>query len=222
MNWIQQHILVELTRHPSRRYSEMRPEGVEGNLFLYHLDGLIKDGLVEKNEKKYTLTPKGLELASTLSLGTGKTRKQPQVLTAIACKNDQDEYLFSRWHRQPNTGLVSFPHGMVHFGETLPGMAALELAEKANLTADLSYLGMIELRVMSGQDVSSHMLVHIFVAANTQELSESSIKTDVSEPFWSKLSKLKAEDFVPGFYELAQIVDAHSAKEYIFTAIDIT
>lgn len=221
MNWIQQHILVELTRHPSRRYSEMRPEGVEGNLFLYHLDGLIKDGLVEKNEKKYTLTPKGLELASTLSLGTGKTRKQPQVLTAIACKNDQDEYLFSRWHRQPNTGLVSFPHGMVHFGETLPGMAALELAEKANLTADLSYRGFTEVRVFNVDIVSSHMLVHIFTASNTQKCKENSLKTDVSEPFWSKLSLLKEGDFVPGFYEIAQIINSHTGKDYIFAAIDI-
>lgn len=209
MNWIQQHILVELTRHPERRYSELRPDGVEGNLFLYHLDGLTKDGLVEKSEKRYKLTQKGLELASTLSLETGKARQQPRVLTCVVAQNEQGEYLFSRWHRQPNVDLVSFPHGMVHAGQSLETMAALELAEKANLSAKLAYLGVVEIL---GESPAQNMLVHLFSAKNHQQLGEDKARPEVSEPFWSDLASLKKADFVPGFYEIAHKIDSDRPK----------
>jgi hypothetical protein len=136
-SWIQNHILLELTRHAARRYSELRPRDVEGNLFLYHLNGLIGDGLVEKTDNVYRLSVKGTQFAGTLSLETGKTRLQPKILVAVSCVNGQGEHLLVRWHRQPNIGQVSFPHGMMHFGETAADMAALELAEKAGLVAGL-------------------------------------------------------------------------------------
>lgn len=206
-NWIQRHILTELTRHEIRRYSELRPPGVEGNLFTYHLNGLLKDGLVEKTAREYRLSAKGLQFASTLSLKTGRTRKQPKVVTAVIAKNDVGDYLFSRWHRQPNAGLVSFPYGMVHFGESILDMVALELAEKAGLTADINYVGDVYIRGMRGTEVDRHMLVHLFRAQNIQLGRKEEMRPDTSEPFWATLSSVSPSEFVPGFYEIAQLVE---------------
>lgn len=204
-NWIQNHVLLELTRHATRRYSELKPRDIEGNLFMYHLKGLIKEGLVEKKDTAYGLTVKGMQMAGHISLQTGKLRVQPKILTMVACRNGNGEYLFVRWLRQPNIGLVSFPHGMVHFGESLADMAALELAEKAGLEADLAFKGDIYIRGMRGDAVDRHMLVHVFKAGNVKTGRENELRPEVGEPFWAPLDSLSPEDFVPGFYEAAQL-----------------
>jgi ADP-ribose pyrophosphatase YjhB (NUDIX family) len=221
MNWIQQHILIELTRHPTRRYSELRPDSVEGNLFLYHLNGLIKDGLVEKTGRDYHLSMKGLRTAGLLSLETGKLRAQPKILNAIICTDDAGRYLLSRWHRQPNTGLVSFPHGMMHYGAAHLDMAARELAEKANLAADLNYLGEVYIRGFLGEEIDRHMLIHLFQATNARPLPDSRLRPEVSEPFWEHLESIPADAFVPGFYELAQIVQVAAPTEHIYQDLEI-
>jgi len=218
LSWIQYHILVELTRHSQRRYSQLRPRDVEGNLFMYHLKGLLNDGLVEKAEAQYQLTLKGLQFVGTLSLKTGRTRKQPKILNAIICRNEAGEYLFTRWRRQPNTQLVSFPHGMMHYGESVLGMVAHELAEKAGLSADLVYRGDVYVRGMLAGMLDRHMLVHLFEATNV-ELADGASE-EVGESFWAPLDSLRAEEFVPGFYEIAQMADKNPEGQ-IFADIQI-
>lgn len=207
-NWIQNHILLELTRHATRRYSELKPRDIEGNLFMYHLKGLLSSGMVEKKDAAYRLTAKGMQTAGYISLQTGKLRTQPKILTMTVCRNDAGEYLFVRWHRQPNIGLVSFPHGMMHVGERLQDMAALELAEKAGLEADLVFKGDIYIRGMRGETLDRHMVVHVFGASAVRAGRENEIRPDVCEPFWAKPDSLTPDMFVPGFYEAAQIAIA--------------
>ncbi len=219
LSWIQYHILVELTRHSMRRYSQLRPKDVEGNLFTYHLNGLVNDGLVEKAEGQYQLTLKGLQFVGTLSLKTGRTRKQPKILNAIICRNKAGEYLLTRWRRQPNAGLVSFPHGMMHYGEAVLDMAANELREKAGLRADLEYRGDVYVRGMLAGMLDRHALVHLYDATNI-EPAEEEADSEVGESFWTKLELLRPEEFVPGFYEIAQLVDA-GATGRIFADIEV-
>ena len=204
-NWIQRHVLVELTKNATRRYSELKPRDVEGNLFMYHLKGLIRDGLIEKKDNEYQLSVEGMQFIGTFSLVQGKTRQQPRILTAVICKNDKNEYLFVRWKRQPNIGLVSFPHGLAHYGESMFAMAALELAEKAGLEAELEYKGDVYVRGMRGNVVDRHMLVHLFEASNIRPGRQDELRSDVFENFWASLDTVKPEEFVPGFYEIAQL-----------------
>jgi ribosomal protein S19E (S16A) len=59
MHWIQRHILKELALADSKRYTELKPDGIEGNLFQYHSRDLEKQGLIDRSEQGYALTPKG-------------------------------------------------------------------------------------------------------------------------------------------------------------------
>jgi ADP-ribose pyrophosphatase YjhB (NUDIX family) len=225
MHWIQRHILVTLVRHSRGRYSQLRPDGVEGNLFLYHLDGLIKDKLVEKVGRDYQLTAGGLRFVASLSLKTEKTRQQPLVLTAVVCQNEAGEHLLSRWVRQPNAGLISLPHGMVHYGRTLHDMAATELAEKAGLTGQLHYRGVVNilayLEHKEGQEpeLDRNMLVHVFEATNVKPGRTDELRPDASSHFWANLKDHQPTEFVPGFYEIAQI--AASTNSSIYTELQI-
>jgi ADP-ribose pyrophosphatase YjhB (NUDIX family) len=218
-SWIQNHIIQQLTQHSTRRHSELRPRDVEGNLFSYHLKGLLQEGLVEKREEGYSLTIKGMQFAGTFSLKTGKTRLQPKILTAVICQNEHGEHLMARWHRQPNIGLVSFVHGMMHYGESVFVMAAREMAEKAGLSADLAHIGEVYVKGVRGEEVDRHMLVHLFRATNPRELENAPLRPEVSGPFWASLESLSPEQFVPGFYEIAQLVQG--SNKPIFEEITV-
>lgn len=218
-HWIQNHILLELTKHHNRRYSELRPADVEGNLFMYHLKGIIKEGLVEKHDASYRLTPKGVRFAAGMSLKTGKQRVQPIILSAVVCKNERNEYLFTRWHRQPNIDQVSFPHGMVHFGESIFDMARLELAEKAGLEADVTHLSDVYIRAVKEEIVERHWLVHVFMATNIRPGRQDERRTDVCDSFWSTLANVPRKSFMPGFYEIAEM--AHHEAYPAFSELTV-
>lgn len=220
-SWIQNHILLELTKNATRRYSQLRPRDVEGNLFMYHLHGLIREGLVEKSDGDYTLSSKGLRFIGTYSLEAQKTRKQPKILTAVVAKNENGEHLFVTWRRQPNIGQVSFPHGMMHYGEKAADMAATELAEKAGLTGTLAYRGDVYVRGYLESELDRHMIVHVFEATDLQKGRENELRPEVSEHFWAKFEDLSAGDFVPGFYEIAKIALAEKGTFFKEIEVDI-
>jgi hypothetical protein len=50
MHRLQQHILSQLIHYPERRYADLKPDEVEGNLFMYHLRQLMAAGWVIKRE----------------------------------------------------------------------------------------------------------------------------------------------------------------------------
>jgi len=217
LSWIQYHILVELTRHGVARYSALRPKDVEGNLFAYHLKGLLNEKLVEKTDAQYQLTVKGLQLVGTLSLDTGRMRQQPQILNAIICTNKKGEHVWSRWRREPNMDKVSFPHGMLHYGEGLLEAAAREFTEKTGMQSALTYRGDVYVRGMLSGVLDRHMLVHLFEATDAQP-TEDGERSAHSESFWAPLESLKPEDFVPGFYEIAQLA-TNAGQEMVFADI---
>lgn len=208
-SWIQNHILLELALHQTRRYSELRPRDVEGNLFMYHLKGLIREGLIIKEDQAYTLSDQGLRFIGTYSLKIRRTRQQPKILTTVVARNDQNDFLFTKWGRQPNIGQISFPHGMMHYGQEVKSMAAHELAEKAGLEATLNYIGDVYVRGMRADIVDRHMLVHVFEAKDIHEGSHEFMQPEVYKSFWSKLEDLDRAKFVPGFYEIAKIAQNH-------------
>lgn len=196
-SWIQNQILDKLIRSKTVRYKDLRPLDVEGNLFMYHLKGLITEKLVEKSEDGYQLSARGLEYVRTVSLNTGKVRTQPQILNAIVAIDDQGRYLMYRWNRQPNLGKVSLPHGMMHVGEKLLNSAERELSEKTGLAGDCEYTGSIY--VLSDVD---HRLVNVFRVKNIQ----GEIGPDC---FWAMLSEISPDDLVEGFHEIIRSIEKH-------------
>lgn len=212
-SWIQQHILIELTKFPIRRYTQLRPKDVEGNVFSYHLQGLIKDKYIEKTEEGlYKLSAKGVQFASTLSLNTKQPRRQPKVETTVFCRNQQDEYLLIRWKRQPYAGLVAFPHGLVHFGESLEAMASIELAEKAGMRGNLQYRGHVSVRAFKDNEIEQHNLLYIFEAKHVDLGPQAHQRHDVCESFWASAESIPKDQWVPGFYQIIGSLKAEPSR----------
>src|SRR5674476_1062718 len=79
---IQRRILERLIGG-ANRFSDIRPDDTESNLFQYHLGKLLAAKLVTKTENGYHLTARGLHVASLWSSDLQNIRLQPALVTMV-------------------------------------------------------------------------------------------------------------------------------------------
>lgn len=211
MHYIQKYVLSRLAKLDNCRYRDIKPKDVEGNLFAYHLAQLMKQGLVQHQGNYYSLTAAGMRHVDQLSSLTEQPRIQPKIVTQIACQNSDGEWLLYRRNRQPFKGMIGFPYGKIHLGETIQVAANRELKEKSGLTANLTHIGEAYVISYEQDQLVSHMLFHIFLAKDFRgNLTE---EGDYGQFFWQKITPTKADQYFPGFIEIYQAI---STKHHPF------
>jgi len=219
MHWIQKHILSQLIYQSSCRYADLKPDEVEGNLFMYHLRQLIKAKYVTKNaDGRYELTPAGRAYADTLSLESMKPRIQPRIVTLIVCRNSVGEWLFLRRKRQPLLGMAGFPYGKIHLGETIAEAAARELSEKAGLTCRLEHRGDGYVTITEGGHRSSEIMFHLFYGA----YPEGELKTNkpAGKVFWAPESAID-DTYMPSVKDLLRLLRANDQRFFTELTYDL-
>jgi ADP-ribose pyrophosphatase YjhB (NUDIX family) len=166
---IQKHILKVLTYTNRARFRDMRPNGVDSNLYNYHLKLLIKENLVVKNEAGYALSPQGMRFADHVSVEKYEYRQQPKVLTKLVCINDDNEIILWPKYKQPFIGRWSLPSGKVHYEDS--NLTSAILREAQYLTSgepkDLQQAGVVEYSVYISDVLVTHTLAFIFTAKLT-------------------------------------------------------
>jgi ADP-ribose pyrophosphatase YjhB (NUDIX family) len=207
MHRLQQHILFQLIHHHDRRYAELKPVEVEGNLFMYHLKHLIRQGYVHKQaDGHYSLTPEGQRYVDRLSVATLTPRAQPKIVTLLVCRNQRGEWLFLRRRRQPLLGMVGFPYGKVHLGETIAAAATRELTEKTGLAGPLIHRGDGYITICQQGDPVSQIMFHLFYGDHlTGELRTD---TPAGPAFWGPLPQGSSE-YMPSVAGLVDLLARH-------------
>lgn len=218
MHEIQKYVIKQLIHQSTCRYRDIKPKDVEGNLFMYHLRRLIREGMVEKTADGYTLTRKGLRMVDTLSLKSMQPRIQPKIVTLIACQNNKGEWLLYRRTKQPFFGLIGFPYGKIHLGERIQDAANREIEEKTGLNSKLRHAGEVYLAVEDEESLLTHMLFHVFHGTETS----GTLKTDsvIGQCFWMKADEIKPDELMPGFAEIISLINSnktHFFAEYNFS-----
>lgn len=208
MHWIQKHILQQLSTHVSRRYSELKPENVDGNLFMYHMQKLQNSGYVSKDDRAYKLSETGKIFASRMSLRKGAPLMQPKIVVMLICQNSDGDYLLFRWQRQPYYGLVGFPFSKLHFGRSLKDTLEEALYYKTQLGGDFDYLGDVYIKTLdSSGAVAEHILAHLYKVTNiTGTLGAYDGLT--GEPFWGKTQDIPQDESVAGFADICKLADS--------------
>ena len=82
LSYIQNEILTNFIGAKSLRYSEARPEGLENDLYNYHLQFLVKKGFLEKTNAKYALTKVGKQYVAQFDV-RGNIREKFNIQTLI-------------------------------------------------------------------------------------------------------------------------------------------
>lgn len=165
---IKRHIIDTLTFVPSARFSDMRPPKTDTNLFSYHLNALVKAGLVEKIDGGYRLSLDGLNLVDQSGLTKFGTplAHQPKVITMLVIQNENGDILLQKRPKQPYVDTWTLPYGKVHIEDkSVLAAARREAFEKLGLeNPDLEHAGDCYIRVWAGGRHLSTTLAHVFRA----------------------------------------------------------
>lgn len=189
---IQKYILKILTHQKYARFRDMKKPNVDSNLYSYHLRTVVRKDFVEKTNKGYKLTSKGLMYADNISWENQNPRIQPKVTTTILLKNHKNEILLTKRDRQPFIACWNFPSGKIHLSDVcLADAASRELSEKIGLNIaeeDFSRVGEAYVRVISGDSAVSYVFTHIFVVKIKHDfIPENAFWTNA---VWRKSNKL--------------------------------
>ena len=102
MHHIQLKILRQLLYSDGSNYAGLRPKGIESNHFAYHLEQLMREGLVAKDaHKTYHLTADGLAFVDRLNPDHLVRSLQPNIVTAIDLTTPEGKTLLFERGFQP-------------------------------------------------------------------------------------------------------------------------
>jgi 8-oxo-dGTP pyrophosphatase MutT (NUDIX family) len=214
MHYLQQNILRKLILNEAQRYADLKPTEIEGNLFMYHLRSLMREGYVEKREDgRYGLTGDGQSYADRLSLTSFKPRIQARIVTLLAVQDADGRWLMFRRSRQPLLGKVGFPYGKIHEGETIAKAAARELVEKTGLKADLVHRGDGYIAIHEGGVAVSHIMFHLFAGTNPKGDLRAEIATGTS--FWAHPITVSRDELMPSVPDLLDLMARHDERFFV-------
>jgi ADP-ribose pyrophosphatase YjhB (NUDIX family) len=164
MHYIQKHILKTLMYTKWARFRDMRPPRVDSNAYSYHLRALQKDGLVEKTDNGYWLTPAGLSYVDKVSLEKFEPRIQPKLTNMLVIQNEKDQVLLIQKSKQPFINTWMLPYGKVHLDdESFYAAAVREADEKLQIQPEgLEHKGSCYIRAHIKGTLISSLLANIF------------------------------------------------------------
>ncbi|MFZ1301470.1 MAG: NUDIX domain-containing protein [Candidatus Microsaccharimonas sp.] len=165
MHIFQKDIIDKLRVVDSLRYSQLQPDDVESSHFKYHLNQLIKDGLVtQRSRGVYELSDKGKIYTDRLSENRVHSQPMPKVIT-YTLLHDSDNYYLYRKNKEPYRGLLNMVGGKLHLGETPQHASIREVLEKTGIRiAATKRCGVADIQIYTPNDLLSHVTVYIFSA----------------------------------------------------------
>lgn len=149
-HFTQRQILNNLLFHNKLRYSEMKPEEMEGSQFSFHLKKLIELELIVKVDDHYILTAKGKNTANSFDTDSTNPRKQAKqsvVFCAFRKVKNRDETLVYTRKKNPFFDHQGYPTGKVMYGESIIETAERELHEETGLSGKARLIGIRHFRV---------------------------------------------------------------------------
>jgi hypothetical protein len=150
---LQRQMLLKLRQLGAQSYQQLKPQGIEGNAFNYHLKLLKKSGLIELNDQVYQLTPTGLIVTDSFSFEKQRLVVRPHSFTYLYATQG-DKILIYRPSREPVAGKICLPSGKVHYGDDFEESIARE-ASRRGLTNEYTatFLCAINMRFIKSDEI---------------------------------------------------------------------
>jgi hypothetical protein len=203
-HYIQKHILQILSHKENAKYSEMRPEKTDSNLYAYHLNRLVLSGYVKKIDQGYTLSLKGLHYIEYTSASMN-IRIQPKITTAVLLNDNNGNILLTKRLKQPYIDRYSLPLGKIHSDKdsSILDAARRELYEKTGVKyRKLSHIGDTYLKIYMSGVLISDLLIHVFSANCKQKVKINELSS------WVAKKDLDQFNIIPGIKEIVKLADS--------------
>lgn len=206
MHHIQRTILGELMRGEHLRYAQIKPKGLESNVFAYHLKVLKDSGYVMRTSwGTYGLTTVGKRYVDGLSLSDLRPRVQPKIIILLACHDRLGRWLLMRRTAQPLLGKIGFPTGNLHRGETIMEAADRETRHAIGIQAQLEHRGDGYITITEGAVLRGEILFHMF--SSIVPSAEPQDRQSIGDIFWSQPDENWARpEMLPSMIDLLQLL----------------
>ena len=132
-------ILRELLFKPSARFRDLKKVDITNDHFSFHLNHLLEQGLIIKQNGLYSLSDEGKEFANRMDTDALKIERQAKVaiaIHAIRYEKRGKEYLIHQRLKEPFYGWYGSHSGKIRWGETPLISAKREFLEETGLSGD--------------------------------------------------------------------------------------
>lgn len=194
---IQKHIIGILIHQKYARFRDLRPPGVDTNLYSYHLKVMQKDGWIEKHPEGYILSQEGLAYVDRVSLKKLNIRSQPKIISMLVVQNSDGDVLLLRRTKQPYIDTWTLPYGKTHIDDSsiIEG-AKREWREKlGDEPPVITHAGDCYIRVTQGEQVFSTTLAHVFYAESDEVALNEKLE-------WARPHRLSQYDLAPAVEQI--------------------
>lgn len=160
---IQKHIIQHLTDVKQARFGEMRPAGIDSNLYTYHLKKLVALGYVNKINQDYRLGPTSLLYVDGLERNR-LAGLVPLSAVQFVVQNSDGDVLLAQHASQPFIGSWTLPGGYIYEADVSVMTAAQRIATDvfAIDNLPLERAGSCYNRVLYKDKVVYNRLVQVF------------------------------------------------------------
>ena len=195
------HKIYELFLRSKRlRFSEIEKAlGIKSNTLAYHLESMVKEGMLQKEDDDYLLSTHGEKLIPFFAHITQKITGGclPVVLAAII-KND--EILLLKREKRPYQGYWGLPGGKLHLEESIEECGLREVKEETGLDCTFSHIAAIVHERIKENEAYKHAFLLFFVVLKPQkgELKES----EEGKLEWFPLKSLQPERIIPSDFQM--------------------
>ena len=227
---IQQEILTLLLSRKDPRYTDIRPSRVANDLYNYHLQMLVKRGLIEKDKSAYKFTETGLRLVTEerpLSpLGGELDRFKNNVLTIVLKSEGGKWYVLNQTRElQPFAEKEEIMGGAIKRGEQIEDAVRRKLAEETGLVAEkVEITGCVRriIQTKNGEVLSDIWYYPSVVREWSGELQK---KTLYGENKWVSLDRAivneqKRPDHIRALVRILQALKAQPEKTPLIGVIE--
>ncbi len=188
--------------HENLRYSNLKPNELDGNVFGYHLKRLIVDKYVtQESDGLYSLTAKGRDFI--VHRYEDPTRSAHSIYLIIVKNNTS--YLLRERKIQPLLGYAGFIHG-----EPNPGMSVIESAQKrlynkTGLQMALEIRGSALITQFKNSELQSYS--HAIILYGETEQEEISESDETGQNSWNNLED--NTNLLPSCHDIVTMIDEH-------------
>lgn len=198
---LQREILYTLVTNPTVRYSKLKPEGIDSNIFTYHLQQLIKQKLVIKAEDgSYSLTALGKAAGINSNQTMEDMLLQAHSILLMAARNDKGAYLLRKRLAHPVYGKSGFVHGEPVASEKIEDTATRIFNEKTGMDVKFEPRGSGYIRIFRDGDIES--FTH-FTLLFADGVSGEPIQTSTTgENSWVTSPDFNSSEMIPSMPDL--------------------
>jgi len=182
-------------KNHSLRFSEISSVlSIRSNMVAYHLDQMIKEGVLEKDgEDYYRLTKKGEEMLPFFAQITGKEVGALSVVIVAIVKNDKICLLKRK--KRPYLGYWGMIGGKLKMHESIAETAVREAKEETGLDCEFHSINAVIHERVKENDLFKHAFVLFLtkVVPKSEKLKES----EEGKIDWFDLKNLNEDVIIP-------------------------